>query len=548
MAITWPELLTQADDLVAKLQNNQSITQPIPSEVIDAADKKINALSDTNKEQIRAALFALRTSTEAQSNHSTTLLNLKKSIESEISSPISVSEMKKLLDKLDTLEPDGRKVVVSYLWSKLAHAGYSMTIQNNKISLFHSTEKENAALLEATLSAYIDAKKVNLSEIQRAILMGSWSFGKFLDTQVDTNSITTLGYVNFLEKAYEINLSKGGSPAQKIGIINKTGATPAEKAFLISYVNGGYGSYNLVPDAERQKKLRVESKELFQSEEYKKFQWSVDTASGGAAQAERKTMQQGWKKEELTIDSFMDNPASAIAKYPWTSLALVGASIWKFGFGKTIFWILAAVLGLKAVNELWDTEMGRELKDNLKKWAKEAVGALWGAADKAKEAAKNVGVTTNPDPAPANVPALTPSQQKWVLAINSQKSTIESAITMRQKTDARINATLQNYTDYIHSQDLQNLKLSSLIFNSDNKISIFTESKANDFSNRPANLDPAILKRVMRVYLWIPDPTGTPNTAEWWKKEKEDFIKKTWIDEATWKDKTFSELITKIYT
>jgi len=81
--------------------------------------------------------------------------------------------MKKLLDKLDTLEPDGRKVVVSYLWSKLAHAGYSMTLQNNKISLFHSTEKENAALLEATLSAYIDAKKVNLSEIQRAILMGS---------------------------------------------------------------------------------------------------------------------------------------------------------------------------------------------------------------------------------------------------------------------------------------------------------------------------------------------------------------------------------------
>jgi len=93
-----------------------------------------------------------------------------------------------------------------------------------------------------------------------------------LDTQVDLSSITTFGYVNFLEQVYEINLSKGGSPAQKIGIINKTGATPAEKAFLISYVNGGYGSYNLVPDAERQKKLRIESKELFGSEEYKKFQ------------------------------------------------------------------------------------------------------------------------------------------------------------------------------------------------------------------------------------------------------------------------------------
>ncbi len=535
---------TELNDLLRKLNaaSNEISDQKMISEHDLRIKKLQNKISEyenkrnTIQLQTRANLAAAETSPD-----NIRLIAFKKSIESEISSPISVSEMQKLLDKLDTLEPDGRKVVVSYLWSKLAHAGYSMTIQNNKISLFHSTETKNSELLEATLSAYIDAKKVNLSEIQRAILMGSWSFGEFLDTQVDLNSITTLKYVNFLEWVYKIDLSKAGSPAQKIGIINKTGATPAEKAFLISYVNGGYGSYNLVPDAERQKKLRIESKELFGSEEYKKFQWTVDTASAGAAQAERKKMQQGWKKEELTIDSFMDNPASAITKYPWTSLALVGASIWKFGFGKTIFWILAAVLGLKAVNELWDTEMGRELDKNIRKWAKETVGALWGAADKASQVAQDTIGNNVPIAGPGNTPSS--YQADLRKKVEANPSLIQDIDKLTNAPSSKFSWKLDDYLKFIET-DLREIPLSKL-FPSDHKKTIFFDNFETEFSIGD-KLSGKMLKRVLREYL-TGNQVVTWNWDKLGEKEKNDFLTLHKITPADIQSKKLSHIIESVH-
>lgn len=61
---------------------------------------------------------------------SVTLLTLKKSLENEVSNPVTVGSLTKLLDKLALeKDPDGKKVIVSYLWSKLAVSGYVMTIQ-----------------------------------------------------------------------------------------------------------------------------------------------------------------------------------------------------------------------------------------------------------------------------------------------------------------------------------------------------------------------------------------------------------------------------------
>ncbi len=58
----------------------------------------------------------------------------------------------------------------------------------------------------------------------------------------------------------------------------------------------------------------------------------------------------------------MDNPASAITKYPWTSLALIIGSIYQFGFMKTFGGLFAGMIGIKAVNELGDTKLGKDLK------------------------------------------------------------------------------------------------------------------------------------------------------------------------------------------
>ena len=62
----------------------------------------------------------------------------------------------------------------------------------------------------------------------------------------------------------------------------------------------------------------------------------------------------------------MANPTRAITHYPWTSLALITGSIWKFGFGKTIFGLLASVIGLKAINEIGkDTDLGKQIQGGI---------------------------------------------------------------------------------------------------------------------------------------------------------------------------------------
>lgn len=59
----------------------------------------------------------------------------------------------------------------------------------------------------------------------------------------------------------------------------------------------------------------------------------------------------------------MDNPAMAIAEYPWTALALIAGSIYQFGFMKTIGGLFAGAVGIKAINELAEkTTWGRKFK------------------------------------------------------------------------------------------------------------------------------------------------------------------------------------------
>jgi hypothetical protein len=89
-------------------------------------------------------------------------------------------------------------------------------------------------------------------------------------------------------------------------------------------------------------------------------------------------------------------------------------------------------------------------------------------------------------------------------ALIPHENRIQTAIASRYKTNQKFNASMKDYVEFIHSQDFQNQKLSSIIFTSDSTKSIFTESKATELTaNRPASLDPAILKLVLRGYLGI---------------------------------------------
>ncbi len=216
------------------------------------------------------------------------------------------------------------------------HGGYIATItKDNAISVEHTTDKMGAASLEKTLQAHIGANILTVSDIQRAMIVGPESFGKYLGTQkVDIRKATTDGYATFVMEARGIDLTKATTTEQKVRIIQNSKATPDEKAFLLSYVNGGLRTYNITPELDRQIRMDAIGAEIKASPEFKAVNKAIETTSGGGAKAEKKKMEEAG--EELTWNSFLDNPMRAISKYPWTSLGIVVASIWKFGFMKTL--------------------------------------------------------------------------------------------------------------------------------------------------------------------------------------------------------------------
>ncbi len=285
---------TELNELLNRL--NAASNQIDNKAMMDAHNARIQRLTQKISEyQQKRDNITLQTreslARSANSPDTIALTNLKSELEKEIASPITVAELTKLLDKLAGQDTDARKVIISYLWSKLTNAGYLTTIQNGKISLSNPADQRNAEVLEATLTAYVDSRRVNLSEIQRAVLVGSGSFGLFLDTQkANMPAITTQKYADFLAASLQIDLSRG-TPAHKIQIINRSRATPDEKAFLISFVNGGYTSYNLAPDAKRQMELKEMGAELVASPQYTKVTATVDRASGGAYVREQEAIQ-----------------------------------------------------------------------------------------------------------------------------------------------------------------------------------------------------------------------------------------------------------------
>ena len=134
--ITANSVEQQARDVVAKVQKGERIEQPLTPEVEVAARALVEKLDEGNKTKVRAALDALKENVP----DSIRLISLKKTMEQEVTSVTTVEQARKLLDKLDGLDADDRKIVISYLWSKLAISGYTLTIQNNKLKLNHLTD------------------------------------------------------------------------------------------------------------------------------------------------------------------------------------------------------------------------------------------------------------------------------------------------------------------------------------------------------------------------------------------------------------------------
>lgn len=499
------------------VSNTATATANTASTVWHAVTESNGAIPDVNPEKIKS---------------------LKTALENEANSPLTPDGLTKILERLkEEKNPDNRAVITSYIWSKMNHGGYITTIINDSISVEHVTDKIGATSLEKTLQAHISANILTLVDIQRAMIVGPESFRKYLNTQrVNIRSATTDGYVAFIMDARGINLTRATTLEQKLRIIQSSKATPDEKAFLVSYMNGGLRTYNIAPELDRQIKMDAIGAEIKASPEFKKTEKVVEVASGGGVKSEKKKMEEAG--EELTWNSFLDNPMRAISKYPWTSLGIVIASIWKFGFMKTLLGLFGGAIGYKIVDEFgWI--------DAMKKWEKKET-AKKGNSPKKSASKSPVNV---PDPKTIDKSKMTDPQKAAVDKVEKdpQLTTMIASIRKAQTTKWWVEtADMADYIAFIHSDGMQKRKISELTNPQDFKFSIFSDEAFFDRANQN-NLNTMMLKRIMRVYLWEPTSTDAPTSNQKkWEKEKMAFMAKhkTTFDDA---NSTFADLTKAIY-
>lgn len=455
--------------------------------------------------------------------------------------PMTVESVNKLLTALDTEKsPEARTIIINTLWSRLAGQKYSMTLQGGKISLENPLNVENAIAIEATLNNQLAATKIRLNEFQGAIMTGTRKFGSYVDTQsADLTKASLVGYVDFLTKNLGIDLTADNAHNIKL-VQSHSKATAEEKSFLITYLTGGYAGYNAVPDVQRKVELKKQNIELQSSAVFTVTEKIVGTASAGKLATEKAAMKQGWKSEELTLDTFMDNPTLAIAKYPWTSLTLIIAWIWKFGFMKTIGGLLVGSIGLKALNEIGtETGLGKQIKDGLKKWAKVAGEAAEEALDSGKAAVASGSAALGEATKPAEKKeefSESPTQKK----ISDKIRNNEEFKKIFEKEKTKNKATLDDYLLFIN-KDLGGVKVSTLLSNTN---SVFAENTSLDASIKlPNNFNSAIFRNIMRMYF-----TGTYISEFKIQDENNINTRKAALAKIPSMDTSLSDAINKIHS
>jgi hypothetical protein len=471
--------------------------------------------------------------TETTSVNEQDIKTLKTNLEKEANTPLTIASLNTTFEKLkDEKNPDNRAVITSYIWSKLNNAGYIMTLNNGTIALNNATDKSGAIELQTTIQSNITAKIVTISDLQRAMVVGPMSFGKYLETQTATPALaSTAGYATFMANKLSIDLSKW-TPDEQVRRINSSKWTPEEKALLVSYVNGGLKDYNITPEIQRQIAISKIAAEIQASPVAQAVVAQVNTISNGGAKAEAAQMKAAGE-EPLTLNSILDNPMKVISKYPWTSLGVVLGSIYKLGFMKTLMILFGGFIGYKVVDELgWI--------DALKTWKK-------------KETPASTDTTAN---APKSVPKMDhaidiskkwPHEQKLWTNLQKTKS-ITNVLDNRSEK-------LGTYMTYIDQNNILDKTLGDLVYTDPHDQSIFSNKPGlpAGLPALPAGVDPIMLKRILRVLISgidkypatdVDGNNHTKNYKEWvlWKTEAD----KTKDDD--WKKKKITDIVTNIAT
>lgn len=174
-----PTVEQQADAIVKKLRNNESVAQPISPEVKAAAEKKIDELQEADRATIRAALDKLKQDAPKPSDGTTEVREALNEINPEnLQKAVLISE--KFINAIPSPEARTtlRGVHGAIIFGLLRDAGHNLAMQNGQIVIIPKPGVDVVNLQEK-LQSLVNTGSLSLETIQMGMLYSSPAFKEY---------------------------------------------------------------------------------------------------------------------------------------------------------------------------------------------------------------------------------------------------------------------------------------------------------------------------------------------------------------------------------
>ncbi|EKE29626.1 MAG: hypothetical protein ACD_2C00133G0002 [uncultured bacterium (gcode 4)] len=453
----------------------------------------------------------------------------------EVLANLTIENLKKSLEEIEKeQDPRARWFQTNLMLGALEAKWYRIRLERDSVSLEWAGQDDKRLEFETVMRNYIERSKFNFENLKTAVLHRTTKLDDYISINSDTDknplieNMSAKNYYEFLLKKYKLDCLI----VTKNEIKSNCKISPRDKDFMLAYKNDAYEDY---PIGTSLVQYTIESKERRVCA--KQAEAAIHTAVWKLPDETRTKVEAVIKKDDRGINErigdFIKDPFAEILNIsasagPIWWLAIIWALIYfaftepKKVFGWIAIWWLAKWTGLADYlgNEFWSyTKPGVKAKVEAKKETKIELK------------------TEN----------LTESQKSATNMVIKDNSIVDLTKNFAEKNKKWKNWKIEEYLNFINSPEFQNKTAQTLFYTKDQTQNIFMNEGSLDPSIAlPANLDPAIFKKVMRQYLTgqFRNDSGQPIPGV---KEFKDFENR-YLENGKNKDKTLNSTLERIYS
>lgn len=526
--ISDSEKKNEAEKKLAKLRN----------EIVSwkTREETLKEIENLKKEYIS------KNENNAEKNLSPAIKEMKNKIEKQSKEPLNASRLSEIIKELpaDNLS---RSYILQYVFGKIISEWYDVYIDKKWVKIISKNKslEKNAISLEDTLNNHIESKLLTKKDIEKVLLIRSWWLEEYSATfwwKIPEN----IDNKDYVKKIMQINNISEDATVEQISSNNRISKN--EKALIISYLNWWISWDNINSTMESYNEMKKNNLEIFNSEEFNKInsKLSSDKTPVDAKDLAKKVT------EDPTV--LLSKPMTAIA----AGLAVlfgIGYEKWKWfslwtWLKRWFIWLFALLIGSWIAKEWWmdPKKLLKEWMDLMKEgsdkakeeWQKALNTAKWAIKDwekNKKEDEENEKLSYSQSQASEKV------KWDWKLILNVNK--------FSEKNEKKWK--IEDYLKFINSQKFQTISINKLFYPEIKENWFFSNHNSIDSSiDIDKNLDPLILKQVLRVYLWLDYKFGL--AKEWKKPWDAEFalFESKYLPKKKEENKSFIDLLNKIYS